>query len=161
MVKSRTLTGKPPYSNRVPLKKFVQEFKDFAVKGNMIDMAIGIIIGTAFNQVVQTLVKQVIMPPLSLLTNNVSFANLKWVLMEKVGDGEEISIGYGELIEVLVDFLIIALTIFVVIKFINRLRDKAEDPKNKEEVTPKNIALLARLEELLEEQNEILRKSRD
>ena len=161
MEKSRTRTGKLPCSNRSTLKKFVQEFKNFAVKGNMIDMAIGIIIGTAFNEVVNTLVKRVIMPPLSLLTNNVSFTNLKWVLREKVGEGEEISIGYGELIEVLVDFLIIAFTIFVVIKFINRLRDKAEDPKNKEEVTPKNIALLARLEELMEEQNEILRKSKD
>lgn len=161
MERSRTRTGKLPCSNYSTLKKFVQEFKNFAVKGNMIDMAIGIIIGTAFNEVVNTLVKRVIMPPLSLLTNNVSFTNLKWVLKEKVGEGEEISIGYGELIEVLVDFLIIAFTIFLVIKFINRLRDKAEDPKNQEEVTPKNIALLARLEELLEEQNEILRNSKN
>ncbi len=127
----------------------------------MIDMAIGIIIGTAFNQVVNTLVKRVIMPPLSVLTNDVSLTELKYVLVEKTAELEEVSIGYGELLEVLLDFVIIALTIFVVIKFVNRMRTKAEDPKNVEEVTPKNIALLARLEELLEEQNEILRNSRN
>lgn len=127
----------------------------------MIDMAIGIIIGTAFNQVVNTLVKRVIMPPLSVLTNDVSLTELKYVLVEKTAELKEVSIGYGELLEVLLDFVIIALTIFVVIKFVNRMRTKAEDPKNIEEVTPKNIALLARLEELLEEQNEILRNSRN
>ena len=78
---------------------------------------------------------------------------------EATEGAEEISIGYGELLEVLIDFMIIAITIFVVIKFINRLRVKAEDPKNKAEVTPKNIELLARLEELMEEQNEILRNN--
>jgi large conductance mechanosensitive channel len=139
------------------LKKFIQEFKNFAVKGNMIDMAIGIIIGTAFNDVVNTLVKRVLMPPLSLLTKDVNLANRKYILREAVEGSEEISIGYGELLEVLIDFMIIAITIFVVIKFINRLRVKAEDPKNTTEVTPKNIELLARLGELMEEQNELLR----
>ncbi|MBT8179018.1 MAG: large conductance mechanosensitive channel protein MscL [Eudoraea sp.] len=143
------------------MRKFIKEFKDFAIKGNMIDMAIGIIIGTAFNAVVNTLVKRVIMPPLSVLTNDVSLTDLKYVLVEKTADLEEVSIGYGELLEVLVDFLIVAFTIFIVIKFVNRMRVKAEDPKNAEEVTPKNIALLARLEELLEEQNEILRNSKN
>ncbi len=122
-------------------------------------MAIGIIIGTAFNDVVNTLVKRVLMPPLSLLTKDVNLANQKYILREAVDGAEEISIGYGELLEVLIDFMIIAITIFVVIKFINRLRDKAEDPKNEAEVTPKNIELLARLEELMEEQNEILRNN--
>ncbi len=161
MVRLKDQMGKLPYSNRTSLRKFFQEFKDFAIKGNMIDMAIGIIIGTAFNAVVNTLVKRVIMPPFAVLTNNVSLSEMKYVLVEKAEGVEEVSIGYGELLEVLVDFAIIAFTIFVVIKFINRLRVKAEDPKNVEEVTPKNIALLARLEELLEEQNEILRNSKD
>ncbi|MBT8205044.1 MAG: large conductance mechanosensitive channel protein MscL [Eudoraea sp.] len=143
------------------MRKFIKEFKDFAIKGNMIDMAIGIIIGTAFNAVVNTLVKRVIMPPLSVLTNDVSLTDLKYVLVEKTAELEEVSIGYGELLEVLVDFLIVAFTIFIVIKFVNRMRVKAEDPKNVEEVTPKNIALLARLEELLEEQNELLRNSKN
>lgn len=141
------------------MKSFFKEFKDFAVKGNMIDMAVGIIIGTAFNNVVNTIVKKVVMPPLSLLTDGINFADRKYVLRE--GEGEaEIAIGYGELIEALIDFAIIAFTIFVVIKFINRLKKKAEDPQNPTQPTPKNIELLANLEELMKEQNELLRNKR-
>lgn len=140
------------------MKSFIKEFKDFAVKGNMIDMAVGIIIGTAFNAVVNTLVKKVVMPPLSLLTDDVNLSERKYILREAVDETSEVAIGYGELIEVLIDFLIIALTIFVVIKFINRFKKKAEDPKNKEVETPKNIELLSNIERLLEEQNTIIRK---
>ncbi len=140
-------------------KSFLQEFKNFAIKGNMIDMAIGIIIGTAFNNVINTLVKKVIMPPLSLLTDGVHLANRKYVLRSASEEVDEVAIGYGEMIEVFIDFLIIAFTIFVVIRFINRFKDKAEDPKNKTVETPKNIELLSNLEKLMEEQNAILRKN--
>ncbi|RMB56924.1 large-conductance mechanosensitive channel protein MscL [Dokdonia sinensis] len=136
---------------------FIKEFKDFAIKGNMIDMAVGIIIGTAFNNVVNTLVKKVVMPPLSLMTDGVNMADKKYILREAAGDLSEVAIGYGELLEVLIDFLIIALTIFVVIKFINRFKTKAEDPKNKEVATPKNIELLSNIEKLMEEQNTLLK----
>ena len=142
------------------MKKFIQEFKNFAIKGNMIDMAIGIIIGTAFNKVVNVLVKKIVMPPLSLMTEGVNLSQKKYVLREALGDVEEVAIGYGELIEVLIDFAIISLTIFVVIKFMNRFRTKAEDPSNLEETTPKNIELLANLEQLMKEQNEILRDNK-
>lgn len=140
------------------MKKFFQEFKDFAVKGNMIDMAVAIVIGTAFNAVVSTLVKKVIMPPLSLLTEDVTLSNKKYVLREAYEGVEEVAIGYGELIEVSIDFLIIALTIFVVIKGMNRFKSKAEDPKDKEVVTPKDIELLANIETLMKEQNDLLKK---
>ena len=143
------------------MKKFVQEFKDFAIKGNMIDMAIGIIIGTAFNKVVNVLVKKVVMPPLSLMTEGVNLSEKKYVLREAYAEVKEVAIGYGELIEVLIDFAIISLTIFVVIKFMNRFRTKAEDPSNSEETTPKNIELLANLEHLMKEQNEILRDNKE
>ena len=143
------------------MKKFIQEFKNFAIKGNMIDMAIGIIIGTAFNKVVNVLVKKIVMPPLSLMTDGVNFSEKKYVLREAYGDIKEVAIGYGELIEVLIDFAIISLTIFVVIKFMNRFRTKAEDPSNLEETTPKNIELLANLEQLMKEQNEILRDNKE
>ena len=143
------------------MKKFIQEFKNFAIKGNMIDMAIGIIIGTAFNQVVNVLVKKIVMPPLSLMTEGVNLSERKYVLREAYGDIEEVAIGYGELIEVLIDFAIISLTIFVVIKFMNRFRTKAEDPSNLEETTPKNIELLANLEQLMKEQNDILRGNKE
>ncbi len=139
------------------MKKFFEEFKSFAIKGNMIDLAIGIIIGTAFNKVVSALVSKVIMPPLSLLTDDVNLSNKKWVLREAGDKIEEVAIGYGELIESLIDFSIIAFTIFVIVKFINRFKEKSEDPTNKEVETPKNIALLASVESLLKEQNEILR----
>ncbi len=139
------------------MNSFIKEFKDFAVKGNMIDMAVGIIIGTAFNSVVNTLVKKVVMPPLSLLTDDVNLAERKYILREAVGEASEVAIGYGELIEVLIDFLIIALTIFIVIKFINRFKKKAEDPKNKTVETPKNIELLSNIERLMEEQNTLLK----
>ncbi|MAZ72434.1 MAG: large conductance mechanosensitive channel protein MscL [Flavobacteriaceae bacterium] len=139
------------------MKSFVQEFKNFAVKGNMIDMAVGIIIGTAFNNVVNTLVKKVVMPPLSLLTDDVNLVDKRYVLREGTEEVAEVAIGYGELLEVLVDFIIIALTIFVVIKFINRFKKKAEDPKNKTVETPKNIELLSNIERLLEEQNTVLK----
>lgn len=143
------------------MKNFIQEFKNFAIKGNMIDMAIGIIIGTAFNNVVNTIVKKVIMPPLSLLTDKVSLAEQQLVLRPASEGIDEVAIGYGSLLEVLIDFAIIALTIFVVIKFINRVRDKAEDPQNVEEITPKNIELLSNLEELMKEQNDLLRNMND
>lgn len=144
----------------------IKEFKEFAIKGNMVDMAVGIIIGTAFNSVVNTLVTQVVMPPLSLMTGNISFANKKVVLKdaELATDGttatEEIAIGYGLLIETMIDFLIIGLTIFLVIKLMNRFRQKAEDPKDVRETTPKDIELLSRLNELMEEQNSLLKEKK-
>lgn len=139
------------------MKSLFKEFKDFAVKGNMIDMAIGIIIGTAFNEVVNTLVKKVIMPPLSLMTDDVNLRNKKWILREATETMEEVAIGYGEFIEVILDFGIIAFTIFVMLKFINRFKEKSEDPANAEVVTPKNIELLSNLESLMKEQNTILK----
>jgi len=140
------------------MKSLFQEFKNFAVKGNMIDMAIGIIIGTAFNNVVNTLVKKVVMPPLSLLTDDVNLTNKKWILRAGTEEMEEVYIGYGEFLEVIIDFSIIAFTIFVILKFINRFKDKAEDPENNEVETPKNIELLSNMEKLLQEQNNILKQ---
>ena len=140
------------------MRKFIKEFKEFAVKGNMIDMAVAVVIGTAFNGVVSALVKKVIMPPLSLLTEDVTLSNRKYVLREASGKMEEVAIGYGELIEKMIDFVIIALTIFIVIKGMNRFKSKAEDPKDKAVETPKNIELLSNIERLMEEQNELLKK---
>lgn len=139
------------------MKNFIQEFKNFAVKGNMIDMAIGIIIGTAFNNVVNTLVKKVVMPPLSLMTDGVNLADRKLVLRDAGESIAEVAIGYGSLIEVLIDFSIIALTIFLVLKGINKFRNKAENPDDAEVETPKNIELLSKMEKLMKEQNELLR----
>lgn len=143
------------------MKNLFKEFKNFAVKGNMIDMAIGIIIGTAFNNVVNSLVKKIVMPPLSLLTDGVNLANKKMILRAAMAGREEVAIGYGEFLEVMIDFAIVAFTIFIVLKFVNRFKDKAEDPDNKEVETPKQIQLLSNLEKLMTEQNQILKKSKE
>jgi large conductance mechanosensitive channel len=144
--------------------KFLKEFKEFAIKGNMMDMAIGIIIGAAFNKVIDVLVKKVFMPPLSLMTDGLNYQDKKYVLREAVtnADGEmtvtEVAIEYGILFETFLDFLIVGLTVFIVVKGMNRLRNKAQDPKNKVVATPKDIELLSKLTELIEEQNTLLKK---
>ena len=143
------------------MKSLFKEFKNFAVKGNMIDMAIGIIIGTAFNNVVNALVKKIVMPPLSLLTDGVNLSNKKMILRNASEGAEEVAIGYGEFLEVMIDFTIVAFTIFIVLKFVNRFKDKAEDPANKEVETPKQIELLSNLEKLMKEQNQILKNSKE
>jgi large conductance mechanosensitive channel len=142
--------------------KLFKEFKDFAVKGNMMDMAIGIIIGAAFNKVIDVLVKKVMLPPLSLLSGNTNMADKRIVLKDAIigPDGAitkaEVAIGYGALFEAAIDFLIIGFTIFIVVKFMNRLIKKAEDTSDATVVTPKNIELLTRLTDLMEEQNKLL-----
>ena len=145
--------------------KLLQEFKDFAVKGNMIDMAIGIIIGASFNSVIDVLVKKILLPPLSLLSSGVNLESLKLVLrpnqINDLGNQvvEEVAINYGSFVETLLDFLIVGFTIFIVVKFINKLNRQAEDPKDKTVSTPKNIELLTKMNVLLEEQNRLLKKT--
>jgi large conductance mechanosensitive channel len=146
--------------------KLLQEFKEFAVKGNMMDMAIGIIIGASFNQVIDVLVKQVLLPPLSLLSDGINLDNRKLILRESQSNNigevsiQEVAISYGQFIETFLDFLIVGFTIFVVVKFINRLNKKAEDPADKTISTPKNIQLLMDMNELLKEQNRILKEKK-
>lgn len=143
--------------------KLFKEFKEFAVKGNMMDMAIGIIIGAAFNKVIDVLVKQVMLPPLSLLTDGVNFQERKIILRDAVlnTDGstlkDEVAIGYGALGEVFLDFLIIGFTVFIVVKFMNRLKKKAQDTADETVATPKDIELLDKLTKLMEEQNTLLK----
>ncbi|MCF7561830.1 large conductance mechanosensitive channel protein MscL [Sabulilitoribacter multivorans] len=143
--------------------KIFKEFKEFAVKGNMMDMAIGIIIGASFNKVIDVLVKKVFLPPLSLLTDGVNFQDKKIILKEAVKNvddtisTDEVAIGYGALGEALLDFFIIGFTVFIVVKFMNRLRTKAQDTKDKTVATPKDIELLSKLTELMEEQNKLLK----
>ncbi|NNE31416.1 MAG: large conductance mechanosensitive channel protein MscL [Winogradskyella sp.] len=145
--------------------KLLKEFKEFAVKGNMMDMAIGIIIGASFNKVIDVLAKQVILPPLSLLSDGAKFNEKKLVLREESIDASgtvtaaEVAIAYGELIEVFLDFLIIGFTVFVVVKAMNRLKTKAQDTKDNTVTTPKDIQLLSDLKDLMKEQNAYLKKN--
>lgn len=144
--------------------KLLQEFKEFAVKGNMMEMAIGIIIGASFNSVIDVLVKQILLPPLSLLSNGLNIDSKKIVLrdanLSSSGEiiSEEVAINYGFFIETFLDFMIVAFTIFMVIKFMNRLQIQAEDPENEKVSTPRNIKLLTEINESLKDLNKNLTK---
>jgi large conductance mechanosensitive channel len=138
----------------------VKEFKEFAVKGNMLDMAVGIIIGGAFGKIITSLVNDVLMPPLGLLLGKVDFSNLKAILQkgqEAITDGEavvqsavsEVSINYGVFIQTLIDFLIVALCIFFVIKAMNTLKKKEEAAPAAPPPPPEDIELLKEIRDLL------------
>lgn len=137
--------------------KVFQEFKEFAVKGNMIDMAIGVIIGTAFGRIITSLVEDIIMPPFGYILGKFNFATLNIVLKEaEINDSggiikEAITLNYGNFIQVLLNFIIIAITIFFFIKLINVIRRKADDPDNKTVSTPKDIELLSEIRDLLKD----------
>ena len=117
------------------MKKFFEEFKQFAMRGNMIDLAVGVVIGGAFGKITTSLVNDIIMPFISILTGGIDFSDWKWVLKEAVlnADGSEaaaaISVNFGSLVAVILDFIIIAFAIFCMIKALNNLqRKKAEEP---------------------------------
>ncbi|MGI9527903.1 MAG: large-conductance mechanosensitive channel protein MscL [Weeksellaceae bacterium] len=145
--------------------KFWSEFKEFALKGNMVDMAVGVIIGTAFNKLLTAFVDKILMPPLNLMTNGVHIENKEILLKDAVLDAngevvsEKLAIQYGDFINVMVDFFIIALVIFVVVKLMNKLRRSSEDTEDQTVETPKDIQLLKNINDLLAQQNELLKKN--
>ena len=102
--------------------KLVNEFKEFAMKGNVVDMAVGIIIGAAFGKIVTSLVNDVIMPPIGVLIGGMNFKELSVTLQKATEETPAVVLAYGNFIQTLVDFLIVALSLFVVIKVINTLR---------------------------------------
>ena len=103
-----------------------KEFREFAVKGNVADMAVGIIIGGAFGKIVTSVVNDVIMPPVGLLLGGVNFSDLAITLKDAVGETAAVTLNYGRFIQTVVDFLIVAWAVFIVIKGLNRLRRKQE-----------------------------------
>ena len=105
------------------MKKFIEDFKKFALKGNVVDMAVGVIVGTAFNKIVTSLVNDVVMPTLSIFTGKVNLADLMYVIDASNPDAI-VAIKYGAFLQNVVDFLIIALTIFVVIRVMGNLQRK-------------------------------------
>jgi len=135
----------------------VKEFKEFAMKGNVVDLAVGIIIGGAFGKIVSSVVADVIMPPIGLLLGGVKFTDLKILLTDPVVDAagvitkQAVSINYGNFVQALVDFLIIAFAIFMMIKAMNSLKKKEEVPAE-EPVPPastKEEILLTEIRDLL------------
>ena len=145
---------------------FLQEFKTFALKGNVVDMAVGVIIGGAFGKIVTSLVNDVIMPPIGYLTGGVDFKDLKWVIQEAVEATDttaaiaEVSLKYGAFVQQIIDFLIIAISVFAMIKLINKLsslrkkeeEEAAAEPAPAPEPEPtKEEVLLAEIRDLLKE----------
>ena len=126
-------------------KGFVQEFRDFIARGNVIDLAVGVIIGAAFNKIVTSLVEGILMPPVGLLTGRIDFASMFYVLDRSKGDPISLVdakaraipvMAYGQFINDLISFIIVALVIFIIVKRVNRLW--SDEPAEKEEPTTKN-----------------------
>ncbi len=130
----------------------VQEFKEFAVKGNMLDMAVGIIIGAAFGKIVSSLVADVIMPPLGLLIGGIDFSAMGVVLKEGLGASPATVLRYGVFIQALFDFLIVAMAIFLLVKGINRLRRKKEEAPTAAPAPPTEEVLLREIRDILKAQ---------
>lgn len=147
---------------------FLQEFKAFAMKGNVVDMAVGVIIGGAFGKIVSSVVADVIMPPIGLLVGGVNFTDLKWVMKDAVAEVKDeagnvitaaqdaVTLNYGNFLQVTFDFLIIAFSIFLMIKLLTKLTEKK---KEEEKATPapppapsKEEVLLTEIRDLLKNQ---------
>ncbi|GAB6192809.1 large-conductance mechanosensitive channel protein MscL [Desulfocastanea catecholica] len=129
----------------------LKEFKEFAVKGNVVDMAVGIIIGASFGKIISSLVGDVVMPPIGVLLGGVDFSNLAITVKEAAGDIPAVVISYGKFIQTVVDFTIIAFAIFIVIKLINSLKRKEEEaPAAPPEPSAEEV-LLTEIRDLLKE----------
>ncbi len=128
----------------------VSEFKEFAMKGNVLDMAVGVVIGAAFGKIVAAFVDAIIMPALGWVIGGVDFSTLALTLGTNAATGEPVTIGYGKFIQALVDFLIIAAAIFMALKAINRLKEPA--PAAAPPAPPADVALLAEIRDLLRQQ---------
>mgnify|MGYP000847373456 CR=1 FL=1 len=135
---------------------FIKEFKEFAVKGNVVDMAVGIIIGAAFGKIVTSLVNDVIMPPIGWLIGGVDFSDLAVTLPAVIEGNPEVTIAYGKFIQTLIDFGIVAFAIFMVIKLINRLKRKEAEAPAAPEAPPEP----SKEEQLLTEIRDLLKQNR-
>ncbi len=126
----------------------LKEFKEFAVKGNVVDMAVGIIIGAAFGKIVSSFVADVIMPPIGLLLGGVDFTNLAITLKAATGDAPAVVLGYGKFVQSVVDFTIVAFAIFLVVKAMNSMKKKEEEAPAE---PPKQEVLLTEIRDLLKQ----------
>lgn len=129
----------------------MQEFKTFAMRGNVVDMAVGIIVGGAFGKIVSSFVADVVMPPIGLLIGGVDFSNLSIILKEAVGDVAAVSINYGQFIQTVFDFVIVAFAIFMAIKGMNSLKKKEEEAPEDPPAPSKEETLLTEIRDLLQQ----------
>ena len=130
------------------MKKFLEEFKKFIARGNVIDMAVGVIVGGAFSKIVTSLVNDMVMPIIAKLIGGLNFSDLRIILTPASGDVAETAIYYGKFIQLIIEFLIIALTIFLVMRVINTRREKKKAPPAPPKPDPQ-IELLKEIRDLL------------
>ncbi|MEG2288405.1 MAG: large-conductance mechanosensitive channel protein MscL [Clostridium sp.] len=135
------------------MKKFLSEFKDFALKGNVFNLAVGVVIGGAFNKIVSSLVTDIIMPIIGFFTGGINFAEFKIELVEPIGAKAAVTLNIGLFFQNVVDFLIIALSIFITVKIISKLeqRMKLQKKEQEEQQQPANTVLLTEIRDLLKE----------
>ena len=129
----------------------IKEFKEFAVKGNVVDMAVGIIIGAAFGKIVSSFVGDVIMPPIGVLLGGVDFSNLAFTLKEAVGSAPAVVISYGKFLQTVIDFTIIAFAVFMGIKAINSLKKQEEAAPSAPAAPSTQEVLLGEIRDLLKD----------
>lgn len=142
------------------MKKFFEDFKAFALKGNILDMAVGVVIGGAFGKIITSLVADIITPLISLLTGKIMLTDLKWVIKEATEGQAETALLYGNFIQSVIDFLLIALSIFLVIRIMMRAQQRLEALKKKEEeieaveqaAAPSELDVLSEIRDLLKDQ---------
>jgi large conductance mechanosensitive channel len=129
----------------------MKEFKEFAIQGNVVDVAVGIVIGAAFGKIVSSFVGDVIMPPVGVLLGGVDFSRLVFTVKEAVGAAPAVVISYGKFIQTLIDFTIIAFAIFMTVRSINSLKKKQQEAPQAPPAPPKEELLLAEIRDLLKE----------
>lgn len=137
--------------------KFIQEFKDFAMRGNVLDMAIGVVVGGAFGKIVTSLVNDIIMPGVGVITGGINFSDYKFVIQKGVTEGTEVitpevAITWGSFVQTIIDFLIIAFCIFLAIKAINKFKKPVEEAPATP-AGPTQEELLTEIRDLLKEQS--------
>lgn len=128
--------------------KVINEFKEFAMQGNVLDLAIGVIIGSAFGKIVSSFVNDLLMPPLGLFIGGINLGDYKIILKQAEGQNPAVAISYGQFFNTAIDFLIIAFAIFILIKVVNKLRKQKEETSKPPEIT-KEVQLLTEIRDLL------------
>ena len=136
--------------------KVIKEFREFISRGNVIDMAVGIIVGTAFTAIVNSMVKDILTPVIGFLMGGVNFEDLKWVITPATETAAEVSLNYGMFIQKIVEFLIISLSVFILVKVLNMLRRKRTKQEEEKKEPPKpsdEVLLLTEIRDLLKREN--------
>lgn len=141
------------------MKNIIQEFKKFAIRGNVVDMAVGVIIGGAFGKIVSSIVNDLIMPTIGVIIGGVNFTDLKLTLKKAAMEGDKVvspavTINYGNFLQTTLDFLIIAIAVFLLIKAINALNKKKEETTKAPVAPPADIQLLTEIRDLLKERQD-------